>query len=340
MKLNARDATAWIARPPADRPGTLLYGEDGMRVALKRQELLANLLGKNAEEEMRLTRLQAAEIRRDRALVSDAIKAQGFFPGARAVLIEDATPQHADAILGALSDWQPGDAHVVVVAGLQKPSSALRKGFEKHPAAACIAIYGTPPTRAEIEAELTAAGLDRVSADRVAELSVLAQAMGPGDFRRLVEKIALYKASDPAPLSSEDIAACAPASTEAALDDVLNAVADARTADIGPILRRLEAQGVTPVALAIGAGRHFRTLHAAASDPGGAGAGIGKLRPPVFGPRRDAILRQAQGWGAARLDEALKVLTDTDLALRSTSRAPQMPLVERAFIRLSMMGRG
>ena len=114
---------------------------------------------------------------------------------------------------------------------------------------------------------------------------------------------------------------------------------DSRTAEIGPLMRRLEAQGVAPVTLCIGATRHFRALHAAAAAPGGAAEGIARLRPPIFGPRRDRMLRQAQGWGMHRLEQALGLLTDTDLQLRSSSRAPAMAVMERALIRLAMLGR-
>lgn len=338
MKLNARDARAWLTRPPSDAPATLIYGEDAMRVALKRQDFLAALLGPNAEDEMRLTRIAAGDLRREPLLLADAIKAQGFFPGPRAALVEDATPQHGPAILSALEDWRPGDAHVVVAAGAQKPTSALRKGFEKHGTAGCIAVYDDPPGRDEIEEMLTAVGLAGLDRDRVAELQALALTMGPGDLRQLVEKLALYKHGDAEPVTSDDIAAVAPASTEAELDEVLAALAEARAAAIAPLLSRLAAQGVPPVQLAIGATRHFRTLLTAASDPGGPGQGVGRLRPPVYGPRRDALLRQAQHWGRHRLEDALSVLTELDLTLRTSPRAPQMALTERAFIRVSMMG--
>jgi DNA polymerase-3 subunit delta len=49
------------------------------------------LLGPNADEEMRLTRLTAAELRSDSALLLDAVKAVGFFPGPRAVQVDQAT---------------------------------------------------------------------------------------------------------------------------------------------------------------------------------------------------------------------------------------------------------
>ena len=121
--------------------------------------------------------------------------------------------------------------------------------------------------------------------------------------------------------------------------DVLHAVAEGRGAAIGPLMRRLEGQGVLPVTLCIGAMRHFRILHAAACDPGGPAAGVPRMRPPVFGPRRDRIIRQAGEWGVKRLEEALGLLVETDLTLRSSSRAPAMAVMERALIRLAMMRR-
>ncbi len=339
MKLSARDAPGYFARPEPDRTGLLIYGADAMRVALRRQEVIAALLGPGAEEEMRLTRLPAADLRKDGALLTDAIKAQGFFPGPRVAFVEDAGDGLAKLIAAALEDWRAGDAQVVVTAGQLAARSALRKLFEGHPNAYAVGIYDDPPSRAEIEASLGAAGLTGVGAEAMGDLVALSRALDPGDFRQTVEKLALYKLGDGTPVTGADIAACAPTSTEADLDDVLNIVAEAKTPEIGPVMRKLEAQGVTPVSLCIGATRHFRTLHAAASDPGGPGAGIAKARPPVFGPRRDRMQRQAQAWGRARLEQALMVLTDTDLQLRSAARAPQMALVERTLIRLAMLGR-
>ena len=60
MKLPPRDANAYFAKPDRSKTGLLIYGSDAMRVAIKRQEFLKNLLGANAEKEMRLTRIQAA----------------------------------------------------------------------------------------------------------------------------------------------------------------------------------------------------------------------------------------------------------------------------------------
>ncbi|MGI9369587.1 MAG: DNA polymerase III subunit delta, partial [Ruegeria sp.] len=231
-------------------------------------------------------------------------------------------------------------AQIIVTAGQLKASSKLRKAFESHPAAYAVGLYDDPPSRGEIERSLLQAGLENIPHEPMSALTELAGELSPGDFSQTIEKLSLYKRNDTSDLTIDDIESCAPISNEAALDDVLNVVAEGRTGEIGPMIRRLQAQGTNAVAICIGATRHFRILYACASDPGGAAQGIGRLRPPVFGKRRDRILRQAQGWGARKLETALTVLTDTDLKLRSAAQtAPAMALVERAMIRIAMLAR-
>lgn len=339
MKLSTRDAPAYFRKPDPAKTGLLIYGSDAMRVALRRQEVIKALIGPDGEDEMRLTRIPAADLRKDPALLLDAVKAQGFFPGPRVAFVEDATDGLNDTIAAALAEWNDGDAQIIVTAGQLAARSKLRKLFEAHPNAFATGIYDDPPSRDEIETALKSAGLTNISADAMSALTALSRSIDPGDFRQTLEKIALYKLGDDTPLTPDEVALSAPASIEAGIDDVLNIAAEGKAHEVGPILQRLEAQGVGAVTLCITATRHFRTLHTVASDPGGAGSGIGKLRPPVFGPRRDRIQRQASAWGMHKLERALAVLLDTDLTLRSTANVPEMALMERAFLRLAWMGR-
>ncbi|MDO5631998.1 MAG: DNA polymerase III subunit delta [Paracoccus sp. (in: a-proteobacteria)] len=340
MNLKGGEIARYLARPDPARPALLIYGPDTMRVALKRAEAVASLTGPNADQEMRLTRMVGSDLRKDPATLMDAIKEVGFFPGPRVVLVEDASDAVADTIAAALAEWRAGDAVMVVTAGNLSKSSALRKLFEPHREAVAAAIYDDPPGEDEIARWLADAGLHQVPRDAMRDLATLARALDPGDLRQVIEKIGLYKFDDPAPLTPDEVALMAPATIEADLDATIHASAEGKTADLGLLMRRIESQGVSPVTLCIAAQRHFRALHAAATDPGGPVAGLMRQRPPVFGPRRDRMARQAQSWGAMKLEEALHHLIETDLTLRSSSRAPQMALVERALIRLSHLSGG
>lgn len=335
MKLSGREAARYFSAPDAGKTGLLIYGGDAMRVALKRQEVIAALIGPAGEEEMRLTRLPAGDLRKDPALLLDAVKEISFFPGPRVAFVEDATDVNAaKAILQALEDWAEGDAQIIVSAGALKPTSKIRKAFEGHPNAFAAALYDDPPTREEIEADLARAGLTKLDNGVMQDLTALARDLPPGDFRQTLEKLALYKRGDDTPVSPADVSACAPASTEAALDDVLNIVAEGRTTELDPVLKKMQAQGANPVSLCIGATRHFRTLYAVAANPGG------RVFIPGSFKQKERMQRQAQGWGAAKLENALIILTDTDLKLRSAGQtAPAMALVERMLIRLAMLSR-
>ncbi|WP_246587974.1 DNA polymerase III subunit delta [Paracoccus bogoriensis] len=340
MLLKGAEIARYLARPDPSRPGLLIHGQDAMRVAMKRAEAVRALVGERADEEMRLTRMAGAGLKKDPAQLLDAVREVGFFPGPRVVLVEDAPDGAADAVRAALEGWRAGDAVIVMTAGALAKSSALRKLFETHGQAICAPIYDDPPGEDEIARWLSDAGLREVPRDAMREMLVLARALDPGDLRQTIEKIGLYKHGDPSPLTPDEIALMAPATIEADLDELIHAVAERREAEFGALMRRISAQGLAPVSICVAALRHFRALHLAAADPAGPAVALSRARPPIYGPRRDRMVRQAQGWGLGPLEEAIRALLTLDLTLRSSTRAPQMPLVERALLRLAMRPRG
>lgn len=337
MKLSAREAARYLAAPDPAGAGALLYGADAMRVALKRAALVTAMIGAAGAGEMRLTRIAGADLRRDPAALEDALKAIGFFPGPRAVLVEEATDGLAPILVAGLANWRPGDARLVVTAGALGAGSALRKAFERAPGVVAIGIYDDPPSREDVVADLARAGLTAVPAEALADVEALARALDPGDFAQLVEKIALYKRGDPAPLSPEDVAACAPPAAEADVEELLNLAAEGRAAALAGAMRRLAGQA--PTSLTIAAARHFRALYAAALAPDGPEAALARARPPVFGPRRARMAGQARALGADGARQALGLVMDTDLRLRSARPTPGLALVERLLVRVATLRR-
>ncbi|MEL7184558.1 MAG: DNA polymerase III subunit delta, partial [Pseudomonadota bacterium] len=246
MNLRGAQATRFFAKPDPSTAGALIYGADAMRVALKRQELIKNLAGAGAEEEMRLTRLSGADVKADPTAVLDGLKAVGFFPGQRVVFVDGVTEVQAKPILSALDGWVAGDAALVVTAGALKKTSKLRKAFEGHPKAVAVGLYDDPMGRDEVEAALTAEALTLTN-DARRDIDALATALDPGDFRQTLTKIALYAAGED--VTPDMVAAMAPATVDAETDDVIAAAANGQAAAIGPLMKRLGGQGVAAVAL-------------------------------------------------------------------------------------------
>ena len=223
--------------------GLLIFGPDAMRVALKRQQVIAALLGPGAEEEMRLPGWPAGDLRKDAARLMDAVKAQGFFPGPRAAFVEDANDSAADAILAALSDWQEGDAQIIVTAGQLKATSKIRKAFEAIPMPMPLEFMTNRP-RARRSSACWRGRSARHSRPGDGLISRRWPAIStPVISARRSRSWRFTSWDDDGPLSSEDIAACAPASTEADLDDILNIVAEGRSGEIGPGAAAVEGAG-------------------------------------------------------------------------------------------------
>jgi len=337
MKLTGDKANNYFSNPDASHTAILIYGADTMRVALRRQELLKSLIGDNAEEEMRLTRISGSDLRSDPAILLDGLKASGFFPGMRAVFVEGATDTNSTVIDAAMQDWQIGDAILVLTSNQLNARSKLRKAIENNSNSVAIGIYNDPPNEKEIISIASKHNLNNFESDAKKDLIALGRSLDPGDFQQTCEKLSLYKYKDDSIITSIDINLCAPVTNDAVLDEAIYIIADARSDEVGPMLSRLFGQGMNPTTLCIAVMRHFRNLHSAASHPSGPDVALSRARPPVFGLRKDRMVRQVRLWGGMRLEKALGVLTDTDLSLRSSSKAPAHAMLERAFIRISMM---
>ena len=337
MKLTGGRARAFCARPDVTKCGALLYGADTALVALARQELVRAL---THGDDLRLERQAATQAVRDPAAVDAALRSRGFFAERPVVLVEGAGDALARPLAEILPEIGADDGFLLVTAGSLPARSGLRKLFENDDRLVALALYGGPPEPGEVEEMLAEKGLrDKLAPDAVAELAAAAQALDRGQLAQLIEKIGVYLIDREAELAAAELSSLLPEAAEAELDSLIHAVAEGRADLVGPLMTRLSASGTTPVTILIATTRHFRTLLQLATAPDGIGSALARVRPQVFGPRRDALARQGRSWGTARLESALRLLFQTDRRLRSAGSRPDQAIVERCLMRLSMIAR-
>jgi DNA polymerase-3 subunit delta len=341
MRLKGTTETErFCAKPPAGVHAALIYGADETRVADRQAKLLAAWLGPEAEAEMRLVRLAGAQLRADPAALDEALRSAGFFGGVRGVALSGLTDAQAPTLAAALREAVGPEAVVAVASGPLKKSSALRKLFEGERAAAAAPLYDDPPRPEALRRTLAEAGVPEVEPDALAALAATAAGTDHGALARLVEKLALWKLSEPGPLTLADVEACVPPAPEAAVDRALDALAEGRAGDLRDALSRLRGQGVGGVTVVLAVARRFRQLHEVAvkAERGGVEQALSGLRPPLFGPARDRLARQARRWPRRAAEQALARLAELDAQLRGGSAAPPEALLERTLMRLAMQG--
>ena len=340
MKLSSINKTAHFTNPDITKLGILIYGPNAVLVAKERKNFVESLIGPDGVNEMRLSHISSSDLRKDPCLLIDSIKAQSFFPGARVTLIEPAGDSDTKFIANGLKAWELGDSQIVVTAGTLKKNSSLRKLFETHKNAFSLPVYDDPPNITEIKDMVAKAGLKEINEEISNALFILAKMIDKGTFEQTIEKLALFKISDQTSLSIDDIEKCMPLSYGSELDDLLDCVAEGRVSDVRPTLGRLSAQGVTPITMCISMIRHFKTLFSIVSDPEGIHSGLSKLRPPLFGSKKEKLRSHANSWGLNKSKFALSTLIRLDIKLRSANKiSPALAVVEREMVRLAMYSR-
>jgi len=338
VKLQGRDAAAFCARPDPDCLGVLLHGPDAGQILEQRRRLIAAAMGGETDP-MRLTELDAGEARRDASAIDAALRARGFFPGRRVVLIAGGTDGLAKPLGAVVGDLTAEDALLVVTADVLPTRSGLRKLFEGTRGLIALQFFADAMDGPAIDAALAEAGLTAGLTDEArAALADLAREMDHGGFAQFLRLVALYGLDCTRPLDGPDIEALAPRGLEAEIDDFVAAVADGRPKALGGLLRRLKASGAAPVSVLLALQRHFRVLLRAASLPGGGEAALNAMRPPLWGPRRRAVAAQLRSWTLPRLEQAARLIFEADGRLRSAARPPEWAVVERCALRLAIMG--
>lgn len=339
MKLAGREAKQFCTRPLGDVIGALIYGPDAGMIAARRRDLVSAIMGADTDD-MRLTSIPAAEARKSGAIIDEALRARGFFPGRRIVVIEGGTDGLAKPLKPVLEHISTEDAFLIVTADALAAKSPLRGLFEKDRRLASLAFYPDAMDGPAIADALRDKGLSSgITKDALLALEGFAREMDYGSFDQFLTKLATTMLGHDAALDADCVLAQAPGSMETEIDRLITAIAGGQAEQIGPLVQSLSIGGAGAVQMLIMAGRHFRQLLRAASADGGPENGIAAIRPPLWGPRRTAFASQLRRWDRARLEAANRQLFETDSKVRSAAQTPELALVERCFLRIALMSR-
>lgn len=345
--LKGRAIKAFLEKRDPDIAAVLAYGPDAGLVRA-RAVALAGSIVKDLHDPFNVIELSDADLKDEPSRLADEIAALSFAGGERVVRLRTAGEAAAKAASALLEGLDAGHVKanglVVIEGGDLSPRSGLRKAFEKAKRGAALPCYADAP------ADIRDLARDMAQAEELRiepeALDLLISMLGDdrGVSRSEIEKLILYKGprqqrDGPATITPEDVSACLAGGLGDALNDVASAAADGASAQLSAALFKAEAAGANPIAVLRALQRQMGRLKTAKAliDKGeSASAAMKKLRPPVFFAEQRAFERRLQRWPLSRLEGALRMLIDTEIAAKTTG-APQRELVERAALRLSLM---
>lgn len=335
MKLQAREAEAFVRKPRPDIRAVLLFGTDAGLIRERAKAIAASVV-EDLSDPFRVAILTGAQLQEDPARLADEAAAIALTGGRRVVMVSGAGDRLAKLFQGFL-DAPPGDALVVVEAGELAGRSSLRGAFEDSGVAVAIGCYADDARALQtlIEDMVTEAG-KRIAPEAVAWLT---ENLGTDRMvtRGEIAKLLLYKGDDATPVNLEDCEAVVGDSSTMFLDDAAFAAFGGDFNTLTEALTRCENAGESPVAILRIAQKHGQKLHLAAAQQE-AGGRVDPTRLGVHWTRKAGFERQMRQWSSTRLMRALEILTDAELTAKSTGM-PAAAACGDALLRIARAAR-
>lgn len=339
MKLTGKRIDAFLKAPAADVAAVLVFGPEPSLIRERVAALVAAVAGVPPDP-FRCIELPSLALRSDSARLVDEASALSFSGGRRLVRVRDAGDALTAAFSQLLTDAGGAPGLVVAEAGDLGKRSSLRLLFEGAASAVAIACYpeDAASLRTLIRETLAAQGLS-VDGDALDFLSAQLGA-DRAVTRAELEKLALYMGG-PGRVTLADAMAAVGDSAALSLGAIVVA---AGAGDFGTLDKALEtafAEGASPVAIVRVAAQHVtrllqaQALVAAGKTPDQA---MASLKPPVIFHQKPAFGLQMRRWSRPRLGQALDLLTDAELACKTTG-APALALATRALLQIAHAAR-
>ncbi|NDH62090.1 MAG: DNA polymerase III subunit delta [Alphaproteobacteria bacterium] len=341
MKIEPRQAEAFLKKPDPRIRGVVIYGNDDGLVA-ERAMALAKAVCPDLADPFRVVDISGDALKHDPARLADEFGAMSMLGGRRVIRVRPAGEESV-AALENLVAASAGDALVVVEGGNLSPRSGLRALAETEACLAAMPCYMDNEAALEglVESAARAQGL-AVEADA---LAWIVERLGGdrGQTRSEIDKLLLYKASDPhKTITLADAIDILGDTAAIGIDDVIAATFDGELVALDRALDRVFSEGGHPVQLVRSLQRHADQLHlvsAHASKGGNMEAAMFKARGlPRGGPIRQRFERHVRAWPLSRLGASLQAILKAEIDCKSTG-LPDEAIARRLCLALASSAR-
>ncbi len=339
MKLGYRDIEAQLKKLSPQYLAVLIFGPDEGLVR-ERSVTIARQVSKDLSDPFLTAQLDPDHLKSEPALLADEVAAISMMGGRRVIRI-DGAGENATKAAEAFLKNPVGDGLVVITAGNLKPSSGLRKLFEKAKNAVSIACY-----------EDNLMSLQNLISDVMRDHNLriapdAAQYLGAnlGSDRMIsrgeLDKLALYMHGGVGQVTLEDAQACVGDSGALNIDMIASAA-------VGGDLRKLDAhlfkafnRGENSIPILRSLARKLDRLYLAKGymDQGlSVDQAMNKLQPRVFVMQSNIFKAHLQKWNSLRLAGALEIVTAAEGDCK-TSNMPVQAICSRACLRIANVAR-
>lgn len=319
MKLVGAQATRFCKKPDAGQWAFLLFGDDDGVISDAAIALRRALSG--GREETEHITIDEDEIKREPAILFDALEARSLLGSNRIIRIRTAGDKIGALLIEALSSGDKKDnrfeAKLIITAGSLQKKSKLRAFAESAGKTTALQFFSDETadiatmTRAKLSAEGVAIEDDALNI-MVSEL--------PGHrgmANQEIEKLVLFGHGLKRAIHANDVRALSTTDADHALHELVDATlaGDTRLAHVG--LDRLMVAGTSPISVLRALQREAaRLMQAHALTGKGADVGM-KLRPPVFKNMWPAFRAKMAIWSPRCLARLIERIYESEEMIKS-----------------------
>ena len=336
--VKASELISHLSNPKRAPRAILVHGADRSSVYELCQRVVKKII-ESGDETLNVSRLTEAQVTGSPGRLFEEFSSISMFGGNRVIWVSAAGDNLAKSLDPILANEAGGNLILIDAEALTK-SSRLRKLFETHPLAASVALYEESPQelRLRLERLIKSSGLaiDEEAMLRLVEFMSFERAVAESE----TEKLITY-CQGQTTISVEDVQAICGDTSDASMDDLVDAVFEGKLDDVDRYVMSVGASATAGRGTLSAVLQHIVKLQGMASQIIQGSTVDSVVQAPRFGiffKRRASISMQLRTWD---IDALLNAEEKICSAILQTRQHPDLDeaLVSRTLLALGRNAR-